>query len=113
MLSTNPVTANLIKAREMIAGDRWSCRPDKGDGLCALQALSQQTGCRSWQRVSGPELEALSAAAEEQLSTPQATTIRFKPRSEIERVYTVNDHLGHAAVMRMFDRAIELSLVPA
>lgn len=97
MLASNPVTANLIKAREMIADEKNWCVGQIHNDLgqrCAWGALLEveQSGY-----TFTPTRDVLDRASQELygMSIPAA-----------------NNQLGHVAVMRMFDKAIELSLQP-
>lgn len=99
MLATNPVTANLIKARELIADEKNWVRGQPMDSengpFCAVAAVRNVTGVHGGYYGEIPEGLLLIKAASE--------------RGYYE-ASTLNDALGHTAVMRMFDRAIELSL---
>lgn len=97
MLKPNSeVTTNLIKARELIADKKNWCQQAMygSDGsLCALGALAR-VGVNLL--LIGPELTALEKAGGELFGEPF--------------IASVNDRRGHTAVMRVFDKAIELSL---
>lgn len=101
MLATNPVTANLIKARELIADESKWTTPDKPTfcergHYCAEHALSFAMGGNAdGYAYNSVERDCLIRAARAQG--------KIDPSA-------VNDVLGHAAVMQMFNRAIELSL---
>lgn len=103
MLATNPVTANLIKARELIADERnWlqGRSRDENDNRCSIGMIGKVLGVCDVSKV--PEIAVLRAAALEM--------IKRSDDHICTPIIEINDVLGHAAVMRMFDRAIELSL---
>jgi hypothetical protein len=107
MLKPNsPVTANLIKARELIVDpDNWSPNGSVEDGMCAVQAVGEAMGFPPYEEGEA-EREFLRVAAREQQTWRQR--ILGSPPSIIKVNYS-----GHAATIRMFDRAIELSLQDA
>lgn len=93
-------TANLIKAREMIADEKdWSRglpERSRGDGSyqrCAANALFTVYGNAADANV---QLISFEKIAFSMFGMP---------------ITKVNDNLGHAAVMQLFDKAIEISLV--
>lgn len=99
MLQSNPVTTNLIKARELIADRknwwRGGGRRVKDGGLCAMMALTKTIGSEELTYYS-PEYKLLNKAA----------YLLFQDST----VIATNDIRGHAAVMKTYDKAVELSL---
>jgi hypothetical protein len=109
MLKTNPVTCALIQARELIADENNHCRfvlqemgPHGEAQFCAAGAVMKVCGyegvvrlssCHAWRLLN----EAAREAA--QVLAPHAAT-----------AVNVNNFRPHADTMRMFDRAIEMSL---
>ena len=99
MLKPNSVaTRSLIDARERIAdpdnwctGMRWS-----GNRSCAIGALRVASGAMKEPISDVPGYRHLRFAALSLFNTENIAS-------------EVNDGLGHAAVMQMFDRAIEYS----
>lgn len=97
MLSTNPVTTTLIKAREMIADPaRWTqfrLHSPERMAHCALGAVEIAAN-HDWRR-EWSTIKRLHCAAQEIFGFADAVR--------------VNNCLGHAATLQMFDRAIENS----
>lgn len=90
----NAVTTNLLRARELIADEKNWCQGygSVGKRRCAVVAVyAMQTDPNSCQDAWW----ILNASATRLFGK---TTIN------------VNDTLGHAAVMRVYDEAIEMSL---
>lgn len=96
-------TANLIAAKALIANEEdWGCgAPDSARARgrpCALEALrivlGLGSGLASWDADS-PERRLLDYAANLMYGL---------------RTWQVNDRIGHAAVMQVYDRAIAMSM---
>lgn len=98
MLSTNPVTTTLIKAREMIADPKNWCQgyaiSSNGTNFsyCAFGVITYGLN----EKDLFPIFKALNRAAGQLFGKSNAAY--------------VNDKLGHTATLQMFDRAIENSL---
>lgn len=117
MLATNPVTNILIKARELIADEKNWCqfklRADDGPNgprFCAVGALLAVVGgVRPCPIMKGVYImdqrkrDALYSIVE--LMVPE-----FKGSSAWGKLVGINNSLGHAAVMKRFDKGIERSL---
>lgn len=93
MLATNPVTTNLLRARELIADEKNWC----------TYAL-QQTRYGVKQYCAWGALEEVSHTMDEERILRRASDELY-----YESPAVVNNTMGHAAVMAMFDRAIKLS----
>lgn len=98
MLQTNTVTTNLIKARELIADEKnwWRAgtKSIRNGGLCAMMALQKVVG------------DSLSYTSPECGLLNEAAHLLFKDSTAI----ATNDIRGHAAIMKVYDKAVQLSL---
>lgn len=94
-------TQNLIKARELIADEKNWCQGaySKGHRHCARSALG----------IAANKYDPNS----EVFVTLDRAAMEMVGGSGSLGSMVVNDTLGHAATLRMFDRAIELSLQDA
>lgn len=97
---TSPTALNLMKARALIEDESNWCRNGlrRSQRLCAEASLMKALGLpirRTTDLSVHDEIRFLNAAATER---------------EGRCAYEVNDELGHAATLEMFDRAIELAL---
>lgn len=106
MLKPNSaVTTNLIRARELIADEKNWCQGQWhiGERSCAAGALYRAAGFTR----SGAFIGEMSVAEKAHFVLAEAAKPFGMSLAE------VNDKLGHTAVMRMYSRAIELSLQDA
>jgi len=110
MLAPSQTVQDLQRARNLIADpDKWTGDCFKlGTHFCAVTEDLHARGIRSephssenWNMTS-PWL--IMAATELFPGVIAGSDTRW------ERVWRVNDALGHAAVMRMYDRAIQLAM---
>lgn len=106
----NPVVENLQAARNLIADPEKWCQGAAYMGAwtdisyCAIGAVYSRTHFKTKEALLAA-LEALDEAAVEMLPS------NVDPKSnDLCPAAWVNDNLGHTAVLRMFDRAIELAL---
>ena len=115
MLAPSPTVQVLQAARNLIADEsRWGRRwlSTTADGTCAYGVMSEDAvawcahGAIMHEGGEGyfPAARLLDRVASELFPD----TIAAHP--EVIPAAAVNDHLGHAAVMQMFDRAIELAV---
>ena len=73
--------------------------------FCALDALARVEGRENPYDCTSPAL----AQAARELLLMDATACEYVSSESYQNVYTVNDHLGHAATLAMFDRAVEIA----
>lgn len=90
MLASNPVTQNLIRARELVA-EGWTDAPLPSQGRhCAITAL-------------GLILRSVS-------SMTDVTEFLLLERAAVNGLVTITSDRSRESSLAMFDRAIELSL---
>lgn len=126
----NNTIRRLREARDYIAdpnhfttGVRWSSDGNRNCAIGAIERAYGITGELDWKVYKacnfGPEMTFLSLAAKELLAELASETMRWaeklgdgRPGCEFSDQYYIallNNEVGHEAVVRMFDRAIEVA----
>jgi hypothetical protein len=107
MLKPNSTTtSNLIRARELIADKKNWCQDAlfRGEAMCALGALYRAAGAREDGSGMMDMMDMTVHVASKYLADAAGHEFHLPCPA------WVNDTHGHAEVMRMYDKAIELSL---